>query len=74
MTHQQPNYPDEGSVRNAVAELENLPPLVFAGECRNLQARLAKCATGEAFLLQGILACFTSIYVSETLTKHSARS
>jgi 3-deoxy-7-phosphoheptulonate synthase len=30
-----------------------MPPLVFAGECRNLQAELAKCASGEAFMLQG---------------------
>ena len=26
---------------------------MFAGECRTLQAHLAKCAAGEAFLLQG---------------------
>ena len=30
-----------------------MPPLVFAGECRNLQERLAKCAAGEAFIVQG---------------------
>jgi 3-deoxy-7-phosphoheptulonate synthase len=36
--------------RNTIA---SMPPLVFAGECRTLQDRLAKCATGEAFLLQG---------------------
>ncbi|KAK9813815.1 hypothetical protein WJX73_010791 [Symbiochloris irregularis] len=30
-----------------------MPPLIFAGECRNLQAKLAACATGEAFWLQG---------------------
>jgi 3-deoxy-7-phosphoheptulonate synthase len=30
-----------------------VPPLVFAGEARNLQARLAQCAAGEAFMLQG---------------------
>jgi 3-deoxy-7-phosphoheptulonate synthase len=30
-----------------------MPPLVFAGEARNLQARLAQCAAGEAFMLQG---------------------
>jgi len=29
-----------------------LPPLVFAGEARDLKARLAKVARGEAFLLQ----------------------
>ena len=35
-----------------MAELRNLPPLVFAGEARTLQDSLAKVASGEAFLLQ----------------------
>jgi len=52
---QQPEYPDENAVKEAVEELARMPPLVFAGECRNLQARLAKCATGESFWLQGIV-------------------
>lgn len=30
-----------------------MPPLIFAGECRTLQARLAKAAVGEAFLITG---------------------
>ena len=30
-----------------------MPPLVFAGESRDLQQRLAQVAAGEAFLLQG---------------------
>lgn len=51
--HQQPEYPDEQVVKEAADELSRMPPLVFAGECRNLQARLAKCATGESFWLQG---------------------
>ena len=50
---QQPNYPDAAAVDEAVQELRAMPPLVFAGECRNLQARLAACAKGEAFWLQG---------------------
>jgi 3-deoxy-7-phosphoheptulonate synthase len=33
-------------------QLATLPPLVFAGEARNLQAQLAKVAEGKAFLLQ----------------------
>ena len=40
-------------VAKAAAEIAAYPPLVFAGECRTLQQRLAKCATGEAFILQG---------------------
>ena len=51
--HQQPNYPDPTKLQEAVDTVARMPPLVFAGECRNLQARLAKCAAGEAFLLQG---------------------
>ena len=51
--HQQPNYTDEKRLTDAVDIIARMPPLVFAGECRNLQIRLAKCATGEAFLVQG---------------------
>ncbi|CAG9461755.1 unnamed protein product [Pedinophyceae sp. YPF-701] len=50
---QQPSYPDEAALRAACSEIEAMPPLVFAGEMRRLQARLAKAATGEAFILQG---------------------
>ncbi|EIE21053.1 3-deoxy-D-arabino-heptulosonate 7-phosphate synthetase [Coccomyxa subellipsoidea C-169] len=51
--HQQPNYQDQQKLTDAVDIIARMPPLVFAGECRNLQTRLAKCATGEAFLMQG---------------------
>lgn len=50
---QQPEYPDAENVAGVVEELSRMPPLIFAGECRNLQARLAACSTGEAFWLQG---------------------
>lgn len=50
---QQPDYPDAEALAAAVAELRSLPPLVFAGECDQLKARLAAVARGEAFLLQG---------------------
>ncbi|MFD4872494.1 class II 3-deoxy-7-phosphoheptulonate synthase [Streptomyces sp. NPDC058420] len=50
---QQPDYPDSKAVRRVVEELESYPPLVFAGECDQLRARLATVARGEAFLLQG---------------------
>ncbi len=36
-----------------IADLESYPPLVFAGECDQLRARMASVAKGEAFLLQG---------------------
>lgn len=51
--HQQPNYPDREELKAAAERIAQMPPLVFAGECRTLQARLAKCAAGEAFWLQG---------------------
>ncbi|WP_372442110.1 class II 3-deoxy-7-phosphoheptulonate synthase [Nocardioides limicola] len=50
---QQPTYPDATAVDSAVATLRNLPPLVFAGECDDLTAKLAAVTRGEAFLLQG---------------------
>eukprot|EP00887_Chlorella_sp_A99_P006318 scaffold3.g6318.t1 len=50
---QQPNYPDKAALESAVAEIARMPPLVFAGECRTLQERLAACAAGDAFLVQG---------------------
>lgn len=50
---QQPDYPDESHLRNAIDALSSFPPLVFAGECRNLQTRLAEAAVGDAFVIQG---------------------
>ncbi|HET7194743.1 MAG TPA: 3-deoxy-7-phosphoheptulonate synthase class II, partial [Nocardioides sp.] len=50
---QQPTYPDRDAVDAAVARLRTMPPLVFAGECDDLKAKLAAVARGEAFLLQG---------------------
>lgn len=50
---QQPEYPDKRHLEEVLAELRQQPPLVFAGEVRNLKEQLAKVATGEMFLLQG---------------------
>lgn len=50
---QQPTWPQDGSLQQARAELAALPPLVFAGECDVLRSRLARAATGDAFVLQG---------------------
>ncbi|MEO1614133.1 MAG: 3-deoxy-7-phosphoheptulonate synthase, partial [Pseudomonadota bacterium] len=44
---------DEAALSAAEAKLSSYPPLVFAGECRSLKARLGDVARGEAFLLQG---------------------
>jgi 3-deoxy-7-phosphoheptulonate synthase len=49
-----PKDPDtRDALRDAVDTLRALPPLVFAGECDDLKARLADAAAGRAFVLQG---------------------
>lgn len=50
---QQPVYPDESALKRALAKLEKLPPLVFAGEVRHLKSKLELVANKGAFLLQG---------------------
>ena len=50
---QVPSYPDPAAVTAVEAKLKTHPPLVFAGEARNLMAGLAQVAQGKAFLLQG---------------------
>ncbi|MCG7421508.1 3-deoxy-7-phosphoheptulonate synthase class II [Micrococcus porci] len=50
---QAPTWADEDDFRAAVAELSQVPPLVFAGEVDVLRTRLADVARGQAFLLQG---------------------
>src|SRR5438876_3336355 len=48
-----PEYPDAKALADVEAQLATFPPLVFAGEARNLKKALARVAAGEAFLLQG---------------------
>ncbi len=50
---QQPEWPDEDRLEEAIAELSRQPPLVFAGEARALRGKLALVGSGDAFLLQG---------------------
>jgi 3-deoxy-7-phosphoheptulonate synthase len=50
---QQPEWPDPAALAAVTAELAGLPPLVFAGECDQLKARLAAVARGQAIVLQG---------------------
>jgi 3-deoxy-7-phosphoheptulonate synthase len=50
---QVPEYPDTAALAAVEARLKTHPPLVFAGEARNLMAGLAQVADGKAFLLQG---------------------
>src|SRR5207248_829152 len=50
---QVPKYPDEAKLAEVEKQLTSFPPLVFAGEARDLKKALARVAAGEAFLLQG---------------------
>jgi len=50
---QVPVYPDGEALARAEAKLKGYPPLVFAGEARNLKRNLADVAAGRAFLMQG---------------------
>ena len=49
---QQLEWPDAAALDAARGELRRQPPLVFAGEARQLTESLAAVATGDAFLLQ----------------------
>jgi len=50
---QQPIYTNQEMLKNVEEELSKYPPLVFAGEVRQLKASLADVVNGKAFLLQG---------------------
>jgi len=50
---QVPAYPDVDAQKRVEGRLKSFPPLVFAGEARNLKRALADVAEGRAFLLQG---------------------
>ena len=52
-TRQMPEYPDPERLRAVESQLSTYPPLVFAGEVRDLRAALAGAAAGQAFVLQG---------------------
>ncbi len=49
---QQPDWPDLQALEQVQKELATLPPLVFAGEARQLRTALGQVAEGGAFLLQ----------------------
>lgn len=50
---QVPEYPDQAALADVEQRLSTYPPLVFAGEARDLKAQLADVAQGKGFLLQG---------------------
>ena len=49
---QQPSWPDDGGLEQTLKILSDQPPLVFAGESRDLVEKLGAASRGEAFLLQ----------------------
>src|SRR4051794_15003816 len=49
---QQPEWLDDGAVTEIKRTLRALPPLVFAGEARQVRAALGEVAAGRAFMLQ----------------------
>src|SRR6476620_12099788 len=49
---QQPEWPDAAAAAGALERLKASPPLVFAGEARDLRENLAKAIEGRAFLVQ----------------------
>ena len=69
---QQPDWPDEASLAAATERLKQYPPLVFAGEARDLTRALATVAEGRAFLLQAgdcaeSFADFSAVTIREKL-------
>ena len=50
---QVPDYPDASVLKDVEGRLATFPPLVFAGEARELKKALGEVANGEGFLLQG---------------------
>ncbi|RYE71761.1 MAG: 3-deoxy-7-phosphoheptulonate synthase, partial [Hyphomicrobiales bacterium] len=50
---QVPDFPDASVLAATEAQLATYPPLVFAGEARNLKKALANVSEGRGFLLQG---------------------
>jgi len=50
---QQPEYKDKKALKEIEEQLKQFPPLIFAGEARNLKKDLARAGRGEAFIVQG---------------------
>lgn len=50
--YQKPGWTEHKSVQDVVEKLSQLPALVFAGETRTLESKLAEAAEGKTFILQ----------------------
>ena len=53
--HQMPEYKNQEQLQKVRNSLEGLPPLVFAGEVRNLKKDLAKVESGNAFYFKVVI-------------------
>jgi 3-deoxy-7-phosphoheptulonate synthase len=67
----QPEWPDPAGLAAVTRRLHALPPLVFAGEARQVRSALAEVAAGRAFLLQAG-DCAESFHDYERLTDTGA--
>jgi 3-deoxy-7-phosphoheptulonate synthase len=67
----QPEWPDSARADEVKRKLHALPPLVFAGEARQVRGALAEVAAGRAFLLQAG-DCAESFHDYERLTDTGA--
>ena len=67
----QPEWPDSARADEVKRKLRALPPLVFAGEARQVRGALAEVAAGRAFLLQAG-DCAESFHDYERLTDTGA--
>ncbi len=68
---QQPEWPDPARLEAVRGRLHTQPPLVFAGEARQVRSALAEVAAGRAFLLQAG-DCAESFHDFERLTESGA--
>jgi 3-deoxy-7-phosphoheptulonate synthase len=68
---QQPEWPEDARLETVTRRLHALPPLVFAGEARQVRAALGEVAAGRAFLLQAG-DCAESFHDYERLTETGA--
>ena len=69
---QMPSFLDQSGLATVEEQLASYPPLVFAGEARELTNKLGEVAEGRAFLLQGgdcaeAFADFTADKIRDTL-------
>ncbi|XXG66635.1 hypothetical protein AAC387_Pa06g0166 [Persea americana] len=48
-----PAYPNKEELESVLRTIESFPPIIFAGEARKSEERVADAAFGKAFLLQG---------------------